>query len=69
MKKNKDRLVEFNYRDYNQLDSVVITIDSLSKFGDAEIFKNHIIFLDEVDSMIEYLITCPTLNRRRVSTY
>jgi hypothetical protein len=45
------------------------TIDSLSKFGDAEIFKIHITFLDEVNSMIEYLITCPTLNRRRVSTY
>ena len=67
--KNKERLVDFNYRDYNELDSVVITIDSLSKFGDPEIFKNHIIFLDEVNSMIEYLITCPTLKNNRVSTY
>ena len=61
--KDKERLVDFNYRDYNELDSVIITIDSLYKFGDAEIFKNHVIFLDEVNSMIEYLITCPTLKK------
>ena len=67
--KNKERLVDFNYYDYNELDSVIITIDSLSKFKNPDIFKNHIIFLDEVNSIIEYLITCPTLKNKRVITY
>lgn len=67
--KNKERLIDFDYYHYNELDSVIITIDSLSKFKNPEIFKNHIIFLDEVNSMIEYLITCPTLKNKRVITY
>jgi hypothetical protein len=53
----KEVMAPFVYHEYNPLDSVVITIDSLSKFKSFREFKNHIVFLDEVNSMIEYLIT------------
>ena len=69
MEEDKEVEKGFQYEDYNELDSVIITIDSLSKFTSVSEFKNHIVFLDEVNSMIEYLITCSTLKNTRVAAY
>ena len=57
-----------NYKSFNYDHSVVIQLDSLVKFGDAAAFHNHVVFLDEVNSMIEHLIKSPTLKNVRVKT-
>tara|TARA_R100000951_G_scaffold91602_1_gene79976 strand:- start:4754 stop:7894 length:3141 start_codon:yes stop_codon:yes gene_type:complete len=46
-------------------ENIVITIDSLLKLKNFEDFNGYIIFLDEYNSLIEYLITCPLLNKSR----
>lgn len=46
-------------------DSIIITIDSIQRLINLD-FSNYIIFLDEFNSMLEYLWTCPNLNDKRV---
>ncbi len=46
-------------------ENIVITIDSLLKLKNFEDFNGYSIFLDEYNSLIEYLITCPLLNKSR----
>jgi len=49
-------------------DNVVITIDSIMKLYNVD-FTKYILFLDEFNSLIEYLITSPTLNKTRLIVY
>jgi len=46
-------------------ESIVITIDSLLKLQNWDDFMGYALFLDEYNSLIEYLITCPLLNKSR----
>ena len=46
-------------------DSIIITIDSIKRLCKLDL-SNYIVFLDEFNSMIEYLWTCPNLNDKRV---
>lgn len=46
-------------------ENIVITIDSLLKLQNWDDFEGYTIFLDEYNSLIEYLITCPLLNKSR----
>jgi hypothetical protein len=49
-------------------ENVVITIDSILKLWDFD-FSNYVVYLDEVSSIIEYLITSDTLNNTRILIY
>lgn len=62
------------YKNVNKMyekNNYIITIDSIIKFADWDIkkFKNYVIYLDEFNSMIEYLICADTLNNRRVIVF
>ena len=50
-------------------ENIVITIDSLMKTQNWEDYTGYTLFLDEFNSLIEYLITCPLLNKNRMSIY
>ena len=50
-------------------DNIVITIDSLMKTQSWEDYSGYTIFLDEFNSLIEYLITCPLLNKNRMDIF
>jgi hypothetical protein len=45
--------------------SVIIQIDSLRRISNFD-FKDKIIFMDEFNSIIEYLVTSPTISNQRV---
>lgn len=49
-------------------ENIVITIDSILKLWDFD-FSNYVVYLDEVSSIIEYLITSDTLNNTRILIY
>jgi len=62
------------YKNVNKMyinNNYIITIDSIVKLAewDLRLFKNYVIYLDEFNSMIEYLICSDTLNNRRVVVY
>jgi len=60
-----------NYRindDLNNGDNIVVTIDSIRKLYDID-FKNYVIFLDEYNSLLQYLITANTLSKNRSIIY
>ena len=50
-------------------DNIVITVDSLIKLSNWDRFKNYTIYLDEFNSLVEHLITSPTLQKTRVAVY
>ncbi len=52
-------------------DNYVITIDSILRVAnwDSWEYKNYIVYLDEFNSMIEYLICADTLNNKRVVVF
>lgn len=50
-------------------DNVVITIDSLMKTDCWEDYSGYILFLDEFNSLVEYLICCPLLNKTRIPIF
>ena len=52
----------------NNGDNIVITIDSIMKLRKFD-FNQYVIFLDEYNSLIEYLITSTTLNNKRTLVY
>ena len=58
------------YKDYylfdedNQDDNIIITIDSIMKLNLN--FKNYTIYLDEIASIIEYIMMASTMNSKRV---
>tara|TARA_R110000796_G_scaffold142248_2_gene258778 strand:+ start:1059 stop:4358 length:3300 start_codon:yes stop_codon:yes gene_type:complete len=49
--------------------NIVITIDSLMKLSAFENFEGYTIYLDEFNSLIEYLITCGNMGNKRVGIY
>jgi len=49
-------------------DNVIITIDSIMKLLNFD-FSDYVIFLDEFNSLVEYLITASTLNNKRTLVY
>ncbi len=62
------------YKNVNKMyinNNYIITIDSIVKLAewDLRLFKNYVIYLDEFNSMIEYLICSDTLNNRRVVVF
>ena len=46
-------------------DNIIITIDSIKRLNRLNP-SNYVLFLDEYNSLIEYLITCPNLKDKRV---
>ena len=46
-------------------ENVIITIDSINKLR-IEDYSNYVVFVDEFNSVIEYLWTCDNLNNKRV---
>ena len=52
-------------------DNIVITVDSLLKLQnwDHYTFKDYTIYLDEFNSLIEHLITSPTMQKTRIEVY
>jgi hypothetical protein len=51
--------------DFNNKDSIIIQLDSIRKLHSID-YKDYIIFLDEFNSIIEYLISSDTLQNIRV---
>jgi hypothetical protein len=49
-------------------DNIIITIDSIMKLLNFD-FSDYVIFLDEFNSLVEYLITASTLNNKRTLVY
>ena len=49
--------------------NIIITIDSLLKMRNWSDFSGYNIFMDEFNSLVEYLITCPLLNKNRMDIY
>lgn len=52
--------------DFEKGDSVIIQIDSLKHLTKIDDFANYVIFLDEFNSIVEHLVTSPTLSKSRV---
>jgi len=52
-------------------DNIVITVDSLLKLQnwDYDTFNDYTIYLDEFNSLIEHLITSPTMQKTRTEVY
>ena len=46
-------------------ENIIITIDSIKRLNRLD-YSNYVVFLDEYNSLIEYLITCPNLKDKRV---
>lgn len=46
-------------------ENIIITIDSIKRLNRLN-YSNYVCFLDEYNSLIEYLITCPNLKDKRV---
>ncbi len=55
-------------KNFNNNNSYVVCLDSILKLIDID-FSNYVIYLDEVNSLIEYLISSSTLNSTRVLIY
>ena len=53
---------------FEQDQNIVIQLDSLMKLYNID-FKNYVVFLDEFNSIVEYLITSSTLNNVRTVIY
>lgn len=55
-------------------DNIIITIDSLMKMNcwlgdDKNPFEEYIIYLDEYNSLLEYFLSCPNLDSKRIFVY
>ena len=50
-------------------DNIVITIDSLLKMQNFDSFEGYTLYLDEYNSLIEYLICVKLLNKKRLEIY
>ena len=55
-------------KDLEKCNSLIIQVDSLLKITNMD-FSNKVVFLDEVNSVIEYLITSSTLKNNRQYIY
>jgi len=64
-----DQNIDYYKDDIQSLNNgVVIVIDSLSKLETwkGREFKNRVVFLDEFNSIVEYVLETPTLNDKRI---
>lgn len=59
----------FKYENYCDGDSYITTIDSIMKLHKLKDLSQYVIFLDEFNSIIEYLCTSDTLNKTRSNIY
>ena len=60
-----------NYRindDFTNSDNIIITVDSIRKLYNID-FTEYVIFLDEYNSLLEYLATANTLSKHRSIIY
>lgn len=58
------RLEDVNDNKFKNNENIVITVDSIIHLYDID-FKNYVIYLDEYNSLLEYLITSSTLHKTR----
>lgn len=60
-----------NHRKWDRFEgkNMVITIDSLCKLNAFENFEGYTVYLDEFNSLIEYLVTCGNMGNKRVLIY
>ena len=56
-------------KDFKTGDSLIIQIDSIQHLLKIDDFSNYVVFLDEFNSIIEHLVTSPTLSKNRVLAY
>ena len=68
IKCKKYKLSKDHYVDLFNNDNVVITIDSIRRLYDFD-FSQYVIFLDEYNSLLEYLTTTSTLAKNRSIIY
>jgi hypothetical protein len=59
----------YQYEEFTFGQSYIVTIDSIFKLGNLRRLKDYIIFLDEFNSIMEYLISSDTLGNLRVSIF
>jgi hypothetical protein len=59
----------YQYEDFTLGQSYIVTIDSIFKLGSLRRLDKYIIFLDEFNSIIEYLLSAETLGKLRVSIF
>lgn len=65
----KFRLEENNlFKKFDNQDNIVITVDSIIYLSNID-FSKYIIYLDEYNSLLEYLITSPTLQNTRAVVF
>ena len=68
MEFNKEGIDIQNYRHWKESFStgmnVIITIDSVMRLMNID-FSEYVVFLDEYNSLIDYLISCPNLRKVR----
>lgn len=57
-----------HWHDYEG-ENIIITVDSLCKLNDFENFMGYTIYLDELNSLIEHLITSPTCSKKRSTIF
>lgn len=56
-------------KNINQGDNIIVQLDSIYKLSQIKDLGNYIIFLDEVNSIVEYLISSDTLKKNRTSIF
>jgi hypothetical protein len=60
----------YKYEDrFSKNDNIIIQLDSIIKIAHFTDYSNHILFMDEINSIIEYLITSSTLTNKRKYIY
>lgn len=55
-------------KDINSENNLVVQIDSLIRLN-MDLFKDAIIYLDELNSMLNYLVSSSTMNKRRIIVF
>lgn len=59
-------------RDLEEEDSLVVQIDSIAKLNKGlyyGFYNDFVVYLDEFNSLVEYLITSPTLENKRIEVF
>jgi hypothetical protein len=59
----------YNIDDYDENDGYICQIDSIYKIDKLDNIKNKIIFLDEFNSIIQYIISSSTLKNKRLEVF
>lgn len=59
----------YEYSDYNKDNAYICQVDSIQKINDYSNIKNKIIFLDEFNSIIQYIISSSTLKNKRLEVF